>query len=368
MALICAICGAENPATNRFCGQCGTQLARQVEREAGMHDQRRDRSETDLDVSTKKDEAESEHVRESRGEALRFKANAAAANTGNDAGTGNAVDVAPANSGATQPLNKYRIVIERENTARTGFLGLSDDGTADYAYDDEERKPPSQLWRNIAVCVVAVAVSLTAWQWRSIRDYGLLLYGLASGQDGVSNPPAVAAESASRTLALPAKSGASAVGESSSGADHARPVQQTGSSQESAPGAATSNQSAHVSPRAMGAPAANVPDSQSVSNQPTNFRPSRTADPAGNLPRNALTGAYEMSRAAHAGDAEVRAMWLWKAVGKGNQQARVELARMYVQGNGVAQNCDQARVLLRGNEQAKPGLQQVLLQGGCSAR
>jgi TPR repeat protein len=80
-----------------------------------------------------------------------------------------------------------------------------------------------------------------------------------------------------------------------------------------------------------------------------------------------------MNRAAHASDSEARAVWLWRAVGKGNPQAPVELARMYEQGNGVARSCDQAEVLLRsaaanGNEQAKISLQQMRIRGDCSAR
>jgi TPR repeat protein len=79
-----------------------------------------------------------------------------------------------------------------------------------------------------------------------------------------------------------------------------------------------------------------------------------------------------MKRAAHT-DGEVRALWLWKAVGKGNPQASVELATMYVQGSGVVRNCDQAQILLRGaaekgNEQARFSLQQMRLQGGCTPR
>jgi TPR repeat protein len=80
-----------------------------------------------------------------------------------------------------------------------------------------------------------------------------------------------------------------------------------------------------------------------------------------------------MNRAAHAGDAELRAVWLWRALGKGNLEAPVELARMYEQGDGVVQSCDQAQVLLRsaaakGNEQAKLNLQQIHRRGGCSGR
>jgi hypothetical protein len=81
-------------------------------------------------------------------------------------------------------------------------------------------------------------------------------------------------------------------------------------------------------------------------------------------------GAAEMYQAAHASDVRLRAAWLWKAVRAGNPQATVELARMYADGDGVAQNCDQARLLLsaaaaKGNVQAKLAFQQFQLQG-CS--
>ena len=83
-------------------------------------------------------------------------------------------------------------------------------------------------------------------------------------------------------------------------------------------------------------------------------------------------GAAEMYQAAHASDARLRAAWLWKAVRAGNPQATVELAKMYEEGDGVAQSCDQARLLLsaaaaKGNAQAKLELQQLPLNGGCSA-
>ena len=83
-------------------------------------------------------------------------------------------------------------------------------------------------------------------------------------------------------------------------------------------------------------------------------------------------GAAEMYQAA-AGDAQLRAAWLWKAVRAGTPQATIELAKMYEAGDGVAQSCDQARVLLqaavaKGNAQAKFELQQLPLNGGCSAQ
>jgi TPR repeat protein len=80
-----------------------------------------------------------------------------------------------------------------------------------------------------------------------------------------------------------------------------------------------------------------------------------------------------MLHAANASDSEARAAWLWRAVGKGNPQAPVELAKMYEQGNGVVRSCAQASLLLRaassrGNQQAKLALRQLYYHGGCSAR
>jgi TPR repeat protein len=38
---------------------------------------------------------------------------------------------------------------------------------------------------------------------------------------------------------------------------------------------------------------------------------------------------------------------LWKSVGKGNLEAQVTLADLYLRGEGVTRSCEQARLLLR---------------------
>jgi hypothetical protein len=45
-------------------------------------------------------------------------------------------------------------------------------------------------------------------------------------------------------------------------------------------------------------------------------------------------------------DSKEAALWLWKAVGKGNVAATIALSDLYLRGNGVTKNCDQARLLL----------------------
>ena len=45
-------------------------------------------------------------------------------------------------------------------------------------------------------------------------------------------------------------------------------------------------------------------------------------------------------------DSAEAAKWLWKSIAKHNSQATVLLADLYLKGDGVSKNCDQARILL----------------------
>ena len=45
-------------------------------------------------------------------------------------------------------------------------------------------------------------------------------------------------------------------------------------------------------------------------------------------------------------DSQEAALWLWKAVGKGNLAATIALSDLYLRGDGVPKSCDQARLLL----------------------
>ena len=59
------------------------------------------------------------------------------------------------------------------------------------------------------------------------------------------------------------------------------------------------------------------------------------------MARNFLNGSD-----GHQRDSTQAADWLWKAVAKQNAQATLMLSDLYLHGDGVAKNCDQARVLL----------------------
>jgi TPR repeat protein len=65
----------------------------------------------------------------------------------------------------------------------------------------------------------------------------------------------------------------------------------------------------------------------------------------------ATSGREELAEAAKylsgsSRDGGEAAQWLWKAVAKGNGPGTVELADLYLRGDGVAKNCDQGRLLL----------------------
>jgi TPR repeat protein len=65
----------------------------------------------------------------------------------------------------------------------------------------------------------------------------------------------------------------------------------------------------------------------------------------------------------------VASQLLWSAVEKGNSTAEMDLADLYLHGDGVTRNCDQARVLLsvasqKGNAEAMQKLSD-LNRTGC---
>jgi hypothetical protein len=76
-------------------------------------------------------------------------------------------------------------------------------------------------------------------------------------------------------------------------------------------------------------------------------QPKHQPDAAAPAPKPPVLGAEEMLRAKNASDSAATAAWLWKATAKGNPEAPVQLANMYVRGDGVPRSCEQALVLLK---------------------
>jgi TPR repeat protein len=60
----------------------------------------------------------------------------------------------------------------------------------------------------------------------------------------------------------------------------------------------------------------------------------------------AIAESYLSGTQGKARDSSEAAQWLWKSVGKQNAVAALLLSDLYVTGDGVPRNCDQARLLL----------------------
>jgi TPR repeat protein len=65
-----------------------------------------------------------------------------------------------------------------------------------------------------------------------------------------------------------------------------------------------------------------------------------------------LTGENGLQR-----NSSEAAKWLWKSMAKNNANATLLLADLYLKGDGVSKNCDQARVLL--DSAARSGMKQA---------
>ena len=95
-----------------------------------------------------------------------------------------------------------------------------------------------------------------------------------------------------------------------------------------------------------------------------------------NSARAPANGSQELTTARHyldgkgaSRDTPEAAKWLWKAVSKQNTSAVTLLADLYIRGDGVPKNCDQARLLLaaaakKGNNEATEKLR-TLESDGC---
>src|SRR5579863_7142352 len=126
----------------------------------------------------------------------------------------------------------------------------------------------------------------------------------------------------------------------------------------------TESSAAPTAPVPAPAPAQSETKSQPVSREdqrPNARRPN--ARPAARLVQAASSsapiaadqgGAEELATAEKylsstprtSGNSGEAAQWLWKAVAKGNLMATMTLSDMYLRGDGVPKNCDQARLLL----------------------
>lgn len=106
-------------------------------------------------------------------------------------------------------------------------------------------------------------------------------------------------------------------------------------------------------------------DTTAAARKPTTEQPAAA--------KSSALGADEMARAKSASDSAATAAWLWKATAKGNPDAPVQLADLYIKGEGVPRSCEQAMVLLKTaaakeNATARNRLGSLYATGNCVPR
>ncbi|HEX8798496.1 MAG TPA: hypothetical protein VF772_07785, partial [Terriglobales bacterium] len=116
-----------------------------------------------------------------------------------------------------------------------------------------------------------------------------------------------------------------------------------------------------------------APNSTEVAKSEPPAPPKPLDAPSPKLSGKPQPGQAELAKALDASDSAAAAAWLWRATSRGNPEAPVRLADMYIKGKGVPRSCEQALVLLRSaavkpNAPARNRLAALYANGTCVAR
>lgn len=301
------------------------------------------------------------------------------------------------------------------------FLGLSDAPAAEAEsspIDDEEvvaRKSHWRVWLAAAVVLTFVVLGVMEWRAQSNQtDNGPVEIIKAkvrnwknSGQPQLADQPAESASADSNAkpdmqvqeqpkpqqqdqAANPAQNpnaGSSPLTSNPAAASPSaapptsmtapKPVQSATAAPPKAP--ATQNGSAAGTAKSgrssPSAPSKTQTTVQATATKPKPARPDQASD-GGNdtaAAKSSGSGADELNKAKNASDSVAEAAWLWKSTAKGNPDAPVMLADMYMKGDGVPRSCEQAVVLLKTaaekeNARARNRLASMYATGNCVQR
>lgn len=182
---------------------------------------------------------------------------------------------------------------------------------------EEEPRSHYRLYLGAALAVIILALGYVAWRNGQNNS--------TSGQLAPQAPPA-ATEAAPAAAAPPAQP-ARSVSSSEPSTPNGDQVSSTGRAHET-------NQPVKSNPAA------------SVTKEPSTAVPQPQVSTPGGQQELAVAEGYLNGTNGQQRNSAEAAQWLWKAVEKRNAAATLLLSDLYLQGNGVPKNCDQAHVLL----------------------
>jgi hypothetical protein len=301
-SVACAACGHENPASHQFCGMCGKKVIPANHGEENRSDGFPD----DRDIR-EPIEAESPNPELGRSSAFIFDE--------------------PVRHQFDEPIRNENELSLFQSARESG-----PSGEEDWAFEP----PPSRPYRlYIGMALAAVILVLGYMAWRSAQ--------------------ATSQSSHEASLAPPMREAAT---QPATDAAKDQPAGSAGSAKTDRPAPAAP---APVAPARTESPvparshAATVGDNAGAAAEKKRAAAEeRQSDMAeGQPPPSTGNGGEELAMAqrylsgANGGrNSAVAAQWLWKSISKHNAEATLVLADLYLRGDGVSKNCDQARVLL----------------------
>lgn len=292
----CHNCGHDNPAINRFCGMCGGPMA-----------------------------AEDEH-----------EAEPVASPPASGVGQRDIEEPSPQEWSDASPRDEYAPP-RHELSLFQAYRETDADENYDWSY--EPAPSSSSRWYIGAVLAILI-LGLGYMAWRGMQN--------AQGPHEISAPPPVAAQQPTAGTQAP-----SPQEETSDGAPAGKaPIQaaSAGPSNTAPPAKGAAPESAKAAPE-QPQPEAETAKPRPANAEPAAEKPQAISKPGVDPDR---WGSEELAVAEHylngtngqRRDTSQAAKWLWKSIAKHNGPATLMLADLYLRGDGVPKNCDQARILL----------------------
>lgn len=317
----CEACGGENPVSHKYCGMCGAGLGEAREysifgdpdsrRAAEEHSEHDEQLESSAHEQRDEDRQETQYDEENRNEPYPDPREFRHHSNGNG-------------------LSLFQTPAESE----------SDENI--YWADEPEPSPPYRYYIGAVLAVIILVLGYMAWRGTQ---------GSQNTHEASAPPPAAASDTAPAPAPTeaPAKTAVEPSAQAPSAAPASDESAHTSSAQDAPknPVETKSSRNHAVQTRDEGTAPAAAAASPAPGAQPPAAAAQPTQSPAGNggeelaMAEHYLNGAPGQRR-----DTTEAAKWLWKSVAKHNGQATVLLSDLYLKGNGVPKNCDQARVLL----------------------
>jgi hypothetical protein len=291
----CKSCGHDNPVSQRFCGMCGAA----VSAEESLANSRVERSE---EPAWQPETFRTEH---------------------DDPQAGNWRSEADLDS---DDLNSGYEEIPQNNNELSLFQsvprGSYDDG--DWQYEPTPSQP-YRVYIGLVLAVILAGLGYMAWRGMQANSQG---HQVSPPPPAVANddaPPPPAANTSKPNEAAPVKTPAETAPAEAGKRETAKAEDTDGTQPKSSRHAAETNLK----------PAAAEPDDTAGST------PSGKGEEELQMAQRYLSGANGGRR-----DTAEASKWLWRSIAKHNDKATLLLADLYLRGDGVSKNCDQARVLL----------------------